>query len=117
MSIEKYKNTDFIVNKSFCPDYVIPFSYFESNEIEFENVLFMFYSIVSNDKNNHTRDLYYHSLSYETALTSQDILDKDFCGFSPNEVVLFKTTKEKAEKLIEIIKATKFFKNNYSECL
>jgi hypothetical protein len=117
MSINQYENNSFLVLEKYSPEYVIPFSYFENNEIEFENVLFMFYSVVSNEKNNYNRELYYYSLSYETSLTSQDILDKDLCGFSPNEVVIFKTSKEKAEKLISIIKSTPLFKNSYSECL
>ena len=46
MSIEQYKNDSFKILGKYFPDYVIPFSYFENNDIKFENILFIFYSVV-----------------------------------------------------------------------
>lgn len=114
MSLDKYKNTEFLILKKFCPDYVIPFSAVANNDLVFNNVLFMFYSQVHND--NYTNAIFYHSLSHENSINSSAILNKDFCGFLPSKVLIFEVSKEKAEKLISIIKETPLFKNNYSEC-
>lgn len=115
MNIEQFKNTGFLILEKYVPDYIIPLSFFKSNDFQFENVLFMFYSVVNNA--NYSDARFYYSTSFERTINSQDILDKDFCGFLPNDVVIFKTTEEKAEKLIVELKATPLFKNNYSECL
>jgi hypothetical protein len=115
MPLEQFKNNTLIVLDKFCPDYTIPLSFIEKNEILLENVLFMFYSVVFNDKYSMAR--FYFSLSFEESLTSEEILNKDFCGFSPNSVVVFNVDKEKAEKLSGIIKASPIYKKHYSECL
>lgn len=115
MSIEQYKNNSLVVLDKYLPDYVIPLSFFENNPVEFENVLFMFYSIVNNI--NYFDARFYYSASFEEKINSQDILNRDFCGFSPNEVIIFKATKETAEKLISELKLTPLLKNNYNECL
>lgn len=115
MSIEQYKNNSLVVLDKYLPDYVIPFSFVQNNTIEFENVLFMFYSIVNNT--NYSDARFYYSASFEEKISSQDILNRDFCGFSPNEIIIFKIEKETAEKLITELKATPLLKNNYSECL
>jgi hypothetical protein len=115
MNIEQFKNTDFLIMDKFFPNYVIPLSFIENNDIVLENVLFMFYSVVNND--NYSMARFYFALSYETSLNSEQILNKDFCGFSPNKVIIFKTDKEKAENLINIIKATPLYREHYSDCL
>ena len=115
MSIEQYKNNTLVLLDKYLPDYVIPFSFVENNDIEFENVLFMFYSIVSNDSYFNAR--FYYSPSFEKSINKEDILKKDFCGFSPNGVILLEATEDKAEKLIVELKSTPIFKNHYNECL
>lgn len=115
MSIEQYKNDSFKILGKYFPDYVIPFSYFENNDIKFENILFIFYSVVNNI--NYFNAIFYYSANFEKNLNSQDILNKDFCGFSPNEVIIFNISKEKAVELIKELKSTRMYKNNYSECL
>lgn len=115
MQIEQYKNNSLVVLDKYLPDYVIPLSFVQNNTIEFEDVLFMFYSIVNNT--NYSNARFYYSASFEEKISSQDILNQDFCGFSPNGVIIFKTTEEKAEKLITELKSTPLFKNHYSECL
>lgn len=115
MLIENFKNNSLVVLDKYLPDYVIPFSFVQKNIVEFENVLFMFYSIVNN--NSYFDARFYYSASFEENINSQDILNKDFCGFFPNGVIIFKTDVETAEKLIEELKATPLYKNNYNECL
>lgn len=115
MLIQQFKNNSLLILDKYLPDYVIPFSFIVDNDIKFENALFMFYSIVSNT--NYFDARFYHSASFEKTLSSKDILNKDFCGFSPNEIIIFNTTEKTAKSIIEKIKSTPLYKENYSDCL
>lgn len=114
MPLEQFKNNDLLVLGKYSPDYVIPLSYIESNEVELENIFFMFYTVINND--NYFNARFYHSASIEETLNSYEILNKDFCGFSSHKVVIFNASNKNSINVITEIKASPFYKNHYSEC-
>ena len=113
--LEKFENTDLLLLEKYRPDYVISFDSIKNIKCDFHDVLLVFYSLVNNT--NYPLVYFCHSLSYNEVTNKQDILSKDFCGFSPSRVLVFKITKKNAIQVIEELKKSKIFKNDYLDCL
>ena len=113
--LERFENTDLLLLDKYRPDYVISFDYIQKIEYKFHNVLLIFHSLINNTKHNLVH--FYHSPSYNKIINNQDILSKDFCGFSPSGVLVFKLTKKNALQVTNELKESKIFKSKYSDCL
>lgn len=114
MSLEQFKNNNpFVLD--YTPNYIIPMSFIETNDIELNNVLIVFYSLINNK--NYFDNRIYHTISFEYSITSNEILNKNFNGFSPNEILIFNKSEKTSLDISNGIKSSDLYKKSYKDCL